>query len=279
MRFLRDYPFQPATAFWRAIEIEHLLAGGLPEGRGLDLGCGDGLLTRIVLEEAGPREVVGVDPDPAEASQAQVLGIYAAVYAVGGGSVPEADASFDWVLSNSVLEHIDELEPVLAEVGRLLRPGGQFVFTVPGPDFHACLRGPLVPGASRDEYLRRLDERLTHRRYWDRAEWESALGGHGMAVTWLSGYLSVAEVRRWESLSRVTAGALYGLGGRRRSPIEIQRRLGMRRPGRRMPAALARGLAPIMAAGLKGSSPRFGCLLIRASKAASAPTPAAARTG
>ena len=243
------------------------------------MGCGDGLLTRVLLELTGPREVVGVDPDPDEAAMAQALGIYSTVHTVSGDNVPEPDGSFEWMLSNSVLEHIDNLDPVLGEVGRLLRPGGQFVFTVPGPDFHACLRGPLLPGVSRDEYFRSLDQRLAHLRYWSRDQWEVELQRHGLKVAFVSGYMTVAEARRWESISRVTAGVLYGLGRGRRRPIEIQRRLGMRRPGRRMPTVLARTIAPIIAAGLARSSPTFGCLLVRAEKPASAPTAAAARTG
>jgi len=264
---------------WRAIETEQLIASGLPDGRGLDLGCGDGLLTRVLLDEVGPREMVGVDPDPAEGSHARLLGIYATVHQTGGDRVPERDASFDWALSNSVLEHIDDIDPVLTEVARLLRTRGQFVFTVPGPDFHACLRGPLIPGVPRAAYLEHLDARLAHLRYWGRERWESELARHGMEVMAAGSYLTQAEVRRWESISRVTAGVLYGLAGKRSRPIEIQRSLGMRRQGRRMPAAVARALAPVMAAGLKGSSPVFGCLLIRASKVATEPAPGAARTG
>ena len=250
---------------------------GLPEGRGLDLGCGDGLLTRIVLQAAGPREMVGIDPDPAEAAQALQLGIYSAVHAVGGDRVPERDASFDWVLSNSVLEHIEQIEPVIAEVARLLRPDGNLVFTVPGPEFHACLRGPLVPGTSRADYLRHLDDRLAHHRYWGPAEWQSALVPHGIHVVSGVGYLDAAQAQRWESISRVTAGVLYGLADRRRQPIEIQRGLGLRKPGRRMPLRLARMLANVLSAGLNGSpagassigrdhAPKFGCYLITAIK-------------
>jgi len=259
------------------VEVDQLVTNGLPEGRGLDLGCGDGLLTRIVLQAAGPREMIGIDPDPAEAAQARQLGIYSAVHAVGGDSVPERDAGFDWVLSNSVLEHIEHIEPVLEEVGRLLRPNGKFVFTVPGPEFHACLRGPLVPGTSRADYLRRLDDRLAHRRYWGPAEWQSALAPHGLHVVSGVGYLDVAQTQRWESISRVTAGVLYGLVARRRQPIEIQRGLGLRKTGRRMPLRLARMVASLLSAGLNGSpeassfgGPRkFGCYLITAVKSES----------
>ena len=242
---------------------------GLPEGRGLDLGCGDGLLTRIIVQLVGRRDdLVGIDPDPAEIAHAQETGIYTALHTAGGDSVPEPDASFNWVLSNSVLEHIDHIEPVLAEVGRLLRPNGEFVFTVPGADFHACLRGPLLPGASREVYLRRLDDRVAHRRYWSVSDWRSALAVNGMRVVSTLSYLDAAQVRRWESMARVTAGVLYTLGGRRRKPIEIQRRLGLRKPGRRMPMPLARSLAGLVGLGLNHppANTKFGCYLIKAVK-------------
>jgi SAM-dependent methyltransferase len=246
------------------------VASGLPEGRGLDLGCGDGLLTRIIVQLVGKRDLVGIDPDPAELAHAHETGIYSALHEAGGDSVPEPDASFDWVLSNSVLEHIDHLEPVLAEVGRLLRPNGEFVFTVPGPDFHACLRGPLLPGASRDAYIRQIDNRLAHRRYWDLTGWRSALAVNGMSVMSAVSYLDAAQVRRWESMARVTAGVLYTLGGRRRQPIEIQRRLGLRKAGRHMPMPLARTLAGLVAVGLNHEpeqpTAKFGCYLIKAVK-------------
>lgn len=256
VRFLREYPFQPATAVWRAVEVDQVIALGLPQGRGLDLGCGDGLLTRVVLEGTGPRDLVGVDPDPAEVAQARLLGIYAAVHIAGGDHVPEQDNSFDWVLANSVLEHIDDIDPVLAEVARLLRPQGRFIFTVPGTGFHTSLRGPIRPGVSRPDYLRRLDARLAHRRYWEPDEWRSRLDGHGLRLETVTGYLNRGEVRRWESVSRFTAGLLYGLMGRRRQPIEIQRSLGMRRPGQRMPGALAGVAAALLSAGVGSGEAR-----------------------
>jgi SAM-dependent methyltransferase len=250
--------------------VDNVVAQGLPAGRGLDLGCGDGLLTMIVLEETGPREIVGVDPDPAETARARELGIYAAVHTCGGADVPEPDSSFDWVLSNSVLEHIEVIEPVLGEVARLLRPGGEFIFTVPGPGFHACLRGPVLPGSSREAYLQHLDERLAHRRYWGPAEWAPALASHDLRITNTVTYLDARSVRRWESISRMTAGVLYALGGRRARPIEIQRKLGMRRSGARMPLPLARSLATLFTAGLErpngNGSPAYAAHLITAVK-------------
>jgi len=56
-RFLHDYPFQPATAVWRVTEIDHVISYSFPEGIGLDLGCGDGQLTGIMLERQQPIEI------------------------------------------------------------------------------------------------------------------------------------------------------------------------------------------------------------------------------
>lgn len=268
-RFLRDYPFQPATAFWRAYEVGHLIERPLPGGRGLDLGCGDGLLTRIIVELAGPLDLVGVDLDPKEARMAEELGIYRAVHVAPGDRVPEPDASFDWVIANSVLEHIDPIDPVLAEVARLLRSGGVFIATVPAQAFHELLRGPVLPGASRPAYLHALDARLAHRFYLSAAGWEAALAPHGLRLVEASPYLTRGQTRRWETISRFTAGILFALWRGRRRPIEIQRTLGVRKPGRKMPRPLAAILARALTIGVDApAAAEGGCLLVRAERVA-----------
>ena len=266
-RLMAENPFQPATSWWRSIELAVVVEHGLPEGRGLDLGCGDGKLMGIVLEAAQTaRELVGVDIDPLETAAAQASGVYRRVHTVPGASVPEPDASFDFAFSNSVLEHIDEIEPVIAEVGRVLRPGGAFVFTVPADGFHDCLAGPLW--GERAAYLGMIDRRCAHRRYWGEADWRACLGRHGMAVERALPYLSAAEVQRWETLSRFTAGVLYAAAGGKLQPIDIQRRLQLRRTGLRLPGWLAAPLGAVASAGAGGKPDgRYGCLLVEARRA------------
>src|SRR5579872_5318253 len=101
-RFVEAYPAQPATAYWRAVEIDALASAGLPEGRGFDLGCGDGKLTDILLSLTGPRTLVGLDPDPLETAAAKKWPFYEAVLTAPGDAVPEPDGAFDFVISNSV---------------------------------------------------------------------------------------------------------------------------------------------------------------------------------
>jgi SAM-dependent methyltransferase len=171
------------------------------------------------------------------------------------------------VFSNSVLEHVDDINGVLTEVARLLRSGGTFVFTVPSRDFQSCLRGPVLPGRDRWAYLERMDRRLYHLRYWGEQDWAQLLEPLGLRVEMARPYMSRAYVRRWERISGFTAGVLYLLWHRQAPPIEIQRRLGMRRSPRTMPVAIARYLARLLSGGLRPSSGTpYGCLLVRAQK-------------
>jgi len=268
LSLLGESPFQPATSWWRAIELEVVLRHGLPRGAGLDLGCGDGKLMRILLDASpGSASLVGVDVDPLETRDAMASGVYQRVHTAPGDRLPEHAASFDFVFSNSVLEHIDDLEPVIAEVARVLRPGGAFLFTVPARGFHDCLAGPVFPWSERQRYLERIDRRCAHRRYWDQAQWRACLGRHGIELSHAIPYLTAPEAQRWETLSRFTAGLLYAIAGERMQPIQIQRALHMRRRGIRLPAWAAAALAAAISAGVQANaSPRYGCLLVDARK-------------
>ena len=245
---LRMYPAQPATAIWRAVEIGALFRFGVPEGRGLDLGCGDGKLTGVILEWAGPRRLVGVDPDPFETKAAYKTGHYEAVHTASGDAIPELDGSFDFVISNSVLEHIPDVKPVLTEVARLLRPGGRFLFTVPGPGFHANLRGSLLPWVSRSRYLADLDKRLLHLRYPSEEQWQMLCSAAKLRLEGCPGYLSRDETRAWEMVSGLTGGLLYTLRGKQKLPIAIQKELGLRQLQNkvRMPSIVAKVIGKVI---------------------------------
>lgn len=263
-------PYQPATNYWRAVELDAVLQHGLPAGRGLDLGCGDGKLTQVLEQglsgEAG-RSWVGIDPDPEEASLAERVGLYEAVHVCGGDGIPEKDASFDFAFSNSVLEHIPGIEPVVAEVARLVRSSGRFIFTVPASSFHECLGGPIL-GKTSEEYLREVDRRCAHERYWSLAQWRECLDRHGFDVFAHVEYLDRRQARRWEILSNMTGGLLYRLHGGKARPIEIQRSLRMRRAGTGIIDRLA---ARLSHAALLGADPaaqtgdaKHACLLVDA---------------
>jgi SAM-dependent methyltransferase len=260
-------PYQPATNFWKAVEIEEVIKYGLPNGRGLDLGCGDGHLIAIVLGHVGSRELVGLDIDPRETALAHARNIYREVVTVPADHLPFSDSQFDFVFSNSVLEHIPNIEGVLIEVARVLKPGGRFLFTVPGADFHRCLRGPRIFG-SRERYLRETDARCFHLRYWDASHWSEYLRKAGLIQVHEHEYLSMSQMRRWESIARNTSGILYNMFGKKKQPIEIQRLLHVRNLRMRLPRYLSSLIAGALDLESRPEEQFHGCLLIEARKAA-----------
>jgi SAM-dependent methyltransferase len=101
---------------------------GGPGRRVLDLGCRYGALTR---EYAAGNEVVGVDVDrEALAQAAEELGIETH-WADVEDALPFPDESFDVVVAGELLEHLRHPERTVAEAGRVLRPGGTLVGSVP----------------------------------------------------------------------------------------------------------------------------------------------------
>ena len=99
-------------------------------GRGkrvLDLGCRSGALTRHFLDG---NEVVGLDVDRAALAKAEELGIEP-VQANVEEPLPFEDASFDAVVAGELFEHLQFPDALIAEIQRLLRPGGVLVGSVP----------------------------------------------------------------------------------------------------------------------------------------------------
>jgi SAM-dependent methyltransferase len=97
----------------------------------LDLGCGEGRLSRL-LAGRGHR-VVGVDAAPTmvryAATHAQ------AAPAVGGdaAALPFRDETFDLVVAYMCLHDIDAMPDAVAEAARVLRPGGHLCVAIPHP--------------------------------------------------------------------------------------------------------------------------------------------------
>ena len=95
--------------------------------RVLDLGCRSGALTRHFLEG---NSVVGLDVDAAALEKAAALGIEP-VQANVEEPLPFEGASFDAVVAGELLEHLQFPDALVAEIGRVLKPGGVVVGSVP----------------------------------------------------------------------------------------------------------------------------------------------------
>ncbi len=88
----------------------------------LDLGCGDGALTKVI---AGfDVEVIGVDASPEQVAAARMRGLDARQM---DGENLEFEQEFDAVFSNAALHWMMNTDAVIAGVARALRPGRRFV--------------------------------------------------------------------------------------------------------------------------------------------------------
>jgi SAM-dependent methyltransferase len=99
----------------------------------LDLGCGDGYLLEL-LAGRGCRDLVGVDMSPEELAAAAARPGLAGVRLVEARAeaLPLPPASVDWALSHMAFMLMAEVEAVVAELARVLRPGGRFAAVVGG---------------------------------------------------------------------------------------------------------------------------------------------------
>ena len=100
--------------------------------RVLDVGCGDGQVSRLAVA-GGAQTVVGVDPTWNQVAVAHRRGGGASFARAGAAELPFPDAAFDAVVACLVFEHITEVDAAIAEVARVLVPGGRFCFFLNHP--------------------------------------------------------------------------------------------------------------------------------------------------
>ena len=110
--------------------INNQLVDGGPDASVLDVGCGAGQFTRELARTlTAAREIVGVDPDKDSIDEARRLTDDRRVRYVirPGGGLPHRDDRFSVVAISNALHHLDDRDLVLAQMVRVLRPGGWFV--------------------------------------------------------------------------------------------------------------------------------------------------------
>ena len=134
-RHLSSLPY--FRALLRAVEDRFFQDIDLPEPI-FDLGSGDGHFASVAFDK---KLAVGLDPWVSPTLEAKTRDAYRLLVLGEGARIPLHSSSFNSVVSTSVLEHIPDIEPVLAEAARILKPGGKFVFCVPNHRFPELLWG------------------------------------------------------------------------------------------------------------------------------------------
>lgn len=166
-RFHDAHPGITSRALARAGSYERL-AARVPAGAVLDLACGDGRLLRLL----GPR-AIGLDLSRRElaAASGSCVG-HAHLVQARAQELPFADRSFDAATCHLAFMLFDEIERVVAELSRVLRPGA--------PLFALLGGGPSADGDDAFHRFARLmppsDQRFGDRRASTEAGWRELFG-------------------------------------------------------------------------------------------------------
>ena len=144
-------------------DLIRLAGDRLPQSpRVLDLGCGRGKAAPLLLRSLGAREVVGIDVDEEqiETARNEAMPNRAVRFETAPAtSLPIADESMDVVFCHQCLHHFVDQEAALAEIRRILRPGGvllmsescrSFIFT---RRIRYLFRHPMDVQKTAEEYV------------------------------------------------------------------------------------------------------------------------------
>lgn len=208
---LIEASFEAPTAVENRFILSHF--DDLSGQRVLDLGAGLGEASLYFAQRGA--EVTAVDISEASIGrlrrEAERRGLRLTATAKPAETLPFEDGAFDRVYGNGVLHHV-ELRPVIAEVKRVLRPGGRFAFIEPlayNPaiwiyrKMAAQVRTPDERPLTRSdlEWICQQFPEAGHREFW--------LSALGLFVWfWLGERVAPAEDRYWKRVLR--RGDRYG---------------------------------------------------------------------
>ena len=126
----RDEEHFPSTIDERILHVRAVLdwCGDLTGKTVADVGCGKGRFARIVKERNPGALVVGID-----IAEAMLRSVPSTVSAVAGSltGIPLASGSCDAAYATESLEHAVEIDSAVAELCRILKPGGRMFITAP----------------------------------------------------------------------------------------------------------------------------------------------------
>jgi SAM-dependent methyltransferase len=236
--------YEPYVGRWSRLVARELLQWlSIPVQKDwLDLGCGTGALSQIILEYGLPHAIKGIDSSANFVAYAKAhVDSASATFEVGDVQALQIDsASFDVVVSGLVLNFVSEPRRAVAEMARVARPGGAVAAYVwdyaekmeliryfwdaavaldpaavefdEGRRFPICQPTPLA-GLFRDAGLQEVEVRPidipTHFRDFD-DYWSPFLGGQGPAP----GYaMSLSEERRGALRERIRSKLPIAMGG------------------------------------------------------------------
>lgn len=167
----------------------------------LDVGCGDGLVAKVLLSKRNEKFDWGIDLSEREVKKAQKLRIYKKCKVANVYNLPFKDRSFSTVFSNSVIEHIPNLDQALIEMSRVTKKGGRIIITVPSSYLAGYLIGTSIMGSWYGKFFNKL---FKHYNIYNHKQWEKIFRKHSFKLISHYYYHTPKMIKAHEVLSYIS---------------------------------------------------------------------------
>ncbi|MBS1805678.1 MAG: class I SAM-dependent methyltransferase [Acidobacteria bacterium] len=132
-QLLVNNPFRAAIQMYYEGPLLRRLGGSVPGGSVLEVGCGQGAGVDVIFRHFEVAHVCGVDLDPLQIERAnrRLQHKYSGrvtLIPADAENLPFANSSFDAVFDFGALHHVPDWQKSIAEIQRVLKPGGRFFF-------------------------------------------------------------------------------------------------------------------------------------------------------
>ncbi len=188
-------------------------------GHLVDFGCGNGAQTLLFADEFDRLTGVDVSEIYLKDFRREIVtrGLEGRIEAVstGGGPIPLPDGAADVVTSFTVLEHVPDEQAALAEMRRILAPGGKLIITVPNRWWIFETHGadlPLLPWNRVplvSWWPRKLHDRWARARIYRRREIEKLLVQSGFTIDASFRMTAPMDMIPWVPLRRLVRSTLF----------------------------------------------------------------------
>lgn len=161
-------------------------------GKSLDFGCGDGYFMKMSLIGSNYKIDYGLETDITRAKAAEISNVYKKILVYNGDKIPLANESINFVISNSVMEHLSNLENSVEEIFRILKKGDKFYVSVMSASYEDNLLGKIFLGKI---YLKWMRKKAYHNNLLTKSEWRHVFKEAGFKIKKEYNYLDRNSTR------------------------------------------------------------------------------------
>ncbi|MCX6353700.1 MAG: class I SAM-dependent methyltransferase [Candidatus Aureabacteria bacterium] len=208
---MRDFLGKMPSAHALVRTIEYLLLSRYEYSPPvMDIGCGDGFFGSYLFKDRNQIIDLGVDLNLRRAQKAKNSGGYREILTCNASDIPYPDAHFQSIFSNCVFEHMPNLVEVFMEIRRLLKPGGNYIFTTHSNyynDYLSTVRflRRLKCNSLASLYIKFINAMFKHFNCLSPEEWQKKLNKAGLALVHYEYYLGPSTLGAWDHLLPLAA--------------------------------------------------------------------------